>query len=187
MEQNPLDSKPGSEESSTVNTGSLQSGPTNPSKANSGTAHQADPDLMIDRLSYEDTKQYVWRFVVAEKTVEKSLRQKEQELEQWKQRANLAQRVQDTTLIQEAQKSVKFLEQEVEKLRSEYGQLHDKNAVLKEKFKLKIQHTPSVDAHQLLAELEMLANPEEHKVKEKFEDIEAKEELEKLKSKMKKS
>jgi phage shock protein A len=172
MEQNPLDPS---------------SNLTEPSPSNTGTP-QVDPDLLIDHLSYEETREYVWRFLLAEKITEKTLRQREQELEQWKQRVFLAQRAQDLTLIQEAQKRVNGLEQEIEKLKSEYTQLRDKNAILKEKLKQKTQqYAPSVDAHRLLAELEMLVNSQESQLNEKFENLVVEEEVEKLKSKLKES
>ncbi len=171
MEQNPLDPKFNS---------------TEPSPSNAGMP-QVDLDLLIDHLSYEETKEYVWRFLLTEKITEKNLRQKEQELEQWRQRVSLAQHAQDLTLTQEAQKRVNFLEQEVEKLKSEYTQLRDKNAILKEKLKLKAQqHVPSIDAHRLLAELEMLVNSQEYPLNKKFEDLAVGDELEKLKSRLKK-
>jgi len=155
-----------------------------PSPPDTG-APQADPDLMIDHLSYEETKDYVWRFVLAEKTTENSLRQKEQDLEQWKRRVALAQHAQDPTLTEAAQNQVKRLELEIENLKSEYAQLRHKNAILTEKLKLKAAQTPSVDAHQLLAELEMMADTEEHQLRNKLHQKEIEDELEKLKSRLK--
>lgn len=138
---------------------------------------------MIDHLSYEETREYVYRFILAEKATEKDLHQKELELQRWKRRVILAQQAHDSVLIQEAQKQVKLLELEVENLKSEYAQLLHKNAILKEKLKTKAGYAPSIDAHQLLAELEMIADVEEYQLRKKFEEKEAEDELEKLKSK----
>ncbi|MCI0526148.1 MAG: hypothetical protein L0Y56_01660, partial [Nitrospira sp.] len=133
---------------------------------------QADPDLMIDHLSYEEAREYVYRFILAQKATEKSLHQKEQELERWQRRMALAQQAKDPNLVQEAQNRAKLMELEVENLKSEYAQLLRKNAILKEKLEVKARYTPSVDAHQLLAELEMIADVEEHQLRKKFEEKE---------------
>ena len=55
-------------------------------QAEAASFTNADADLMIDDLSYEDAREYVMHFLVAEKKTEKLLQEKQQQFNTWNER-----------------------------------------------------------------------------------------------------
>jgi hypothetical protein len=148
---------------------------------------EADTDLMIDDLSYEDAKNYVLRFLVAEKRTKAQLQEKEQELNTWNERLAFAEKKGLSDHLEEAKRQLHFLVEEKAKLTAELEALHRKNIVLKEKLEFKAKNAgipSSAHAEQLLTNLEQLADVDEYKLKQAMKQQEAEDELAKLKAKL---
>ncbi len=159
-----------------------QSGPASSPDFDVDTA-----DLMIDDMSYEDARNYVMRFLVAEKRTKAQLQEKEQELNKWNERLAFAEKKGLSDHLEEAKRHLHFLVEEKAKLTTELEAFHRKTTVLKEKleFKAKSAGIPSsARAEQLLTDLEQLADVDEYKLKEVMKQQEAEDELAKLKAKL---
>ena len=146
-----------------------------------------DTDLMIDNLSYEDARDYVLGFLIAEKKAKAQLREKEQELNKWNERLAFAEKKGLTETLEDVKRQLHFLVDEKAKLTAEIEALHRKIVVLKEKLdrKAKSAGIPSSShAEQLLSALEQLADVDEYKLQEAMKQQAAEDELAKLKDKL---
>lgn len=146
-----------------------------------------DSDLLIDDLSYEDAKNYVLQFLIAEKKAKAQLREKEQELDKWNERLAFAEKKGLTEHLENAKRQLHFLIDEKTKLTAEIEALHRKIVVLKEKLDLKAKSAgipSSAHAEQLLSALEQLADVDEYKLQEAMKQQAAEDELAKLKAKL---
>lgn len=146
-----------------------------------------DADLMIDDLSYEDAKNYVIRFLTAEKRTEKQLQEKQQEFDKWNERLAFAEQQGTPEQLEMVKRELNALISEREKLKAELEILHRKNIILKEKLQLKAENAgipSSTFAEQLLADFGQLVNVDEYKLQEAMKDQEAEDELAKLKAKL---
>jgi hypothetical protein len=147
----------------------------------------ADTDLMIDNMSYQDAKNYVMQFLITTKKTEAVLQEKQQELNKWNERLAFAEKKGLPEHIEEAKRQLHFLAEERARLIAELDALRRKIIVLKEKldYKAKTAGIPSsTHGEQLLADLEQLADVDEYKLKEAMKQQEAEDELAKLKAKL---
>lgn len=147
----------------------------------------ADTDLMIDDLSFQDARDYVMRFLATEKKIEKLLQEKQQELNKWNERLAFTEKQGTPDQIERVKRELHTLIQERDKLAAERNTLHRKNIILKEKLQLKAknENIPSSSrAEQLLSDFEQIVDVEEYKLKEEMKDQQAEDELAKLKAKL---
>ncbi|MBD3308763.1 hypothetical protein GF339_20320 [candidate division KSB3 bacterium] len=151
---------------------------------------QVDQDLLIEDLSYQDAKDYVMRFLIAEKKLERQLHDKQRELEKWNERLAVAEKNNTPQQLEDVKRHLHRLIQERDTLAAERDTLHRKNVVLKEK----LQHmahnagaAASARAEKLLSDFEQLVDVDEYKLQEAMKDQEADEELAKLKAKLNQS
>jgi hypothetical protein len=148
---------------------------------------EADPDLMIDHLSYEQARDYVLKFLIGEKKTAAALRQNEQDFQKWNERLAFAEQKGMTQQIPEVKRQLHFLIEDKAKLTGELDALRRKIVILKEKLQDKAKNVgipSSAFAEQLLANLEQVANVDEYKLNEAMKQHEAEEELAKLKAKL---
>ncbi len=154
------------------------------------TSTPVDKDLMIDDLSYEDAREYVFHFLTAEKKLEKLLQEKLQELNNWNEKLAFAETKGTAEQVDLAKRYLHTLIQERDKLAAERNELHRKNIVLKEKLQNKAKGVdPSVSARaeQLLADFDQLVDVDDYKLQEAMKEQEAEDELAKLKARLHKS
>ncbi len=147
----------------------------------------ADTDLMIDDLSYQDARDYVIRFLTAEKKTEKLLQEKQQELNTWNERLAFAEKQGTPDQLERVKRELHALIRERDTLKTERDRFHRKNIVLKEKLQHKAKSADipsSAHAEQLLADFEQLVDVDEYKLQEAMKDQEAEDELAKLKAKL---
>jgi hypothetical protein len=152
-----------------------------------GSGADVDRDLLIDDMAYEDARNYVMNFLVAEKKTKAALQEKEAELYKWNERLAFAEKKGMTDILEEAKRHLHFLVDEKAKLKAELEALQRKNTVLKEKLqhKAKTKGIPSsAHAEQLLSDLGQLADVGEYKLNEAMKQQEAEDELAKLKAKL---
>lgn len=150
-------------------------------------ATNVDADLMIDELSYEDAREYVMRFLVAEKKTEKLLQEKQQQFNTWNERLAYAEKQGTPEQVDRVKRELHILIQERDKLTAERDELHRKNIILKEKLQLKTKNadgSSSSRAERLLSDFEQLVDVEEYKLQEAMKEQEAEDELAKLKAKL---
>ena len=149
---------------------------------------EVDKDLLIDELSYQEAREYVMSFLVAEKKTEKLLKEKQLDLDRWNERLAYAEQQGTGEQLERVKRELHALIRERESLRAERDQLHRKNIVLKEKLKAKPQDdaagAASGRAEKLLADFGELVDVEEYKLLEAMKDQEADDELAKLKAKL---
>lgn len=146
-----------------------------------------DSDLLIDDLSYEDAKNYVLQFLIAEKKAKAQLQEKEQELNKWNERLAFAEKKGLTEHLENVKRQLHFLVDEKAKLTAEIETLHRKIVVLKEKLDLKAKSAgipSSAHAEQLLSALEQVADVDEYKLQEAMKQQAAEDELAELKAKL---
>ena len=149
-----------------------------------------DADLMIDDLSYEDARDYVMRFLTAEKKTEKQLQEKQQAFNTWNERLAFAEKQGTPEQVELVKRELHALIRERDALSAEREALHRKNIILKEKLQIKAQGTDvetSSRAERLLADFDQLVNVEDYKLQEAMKEQEANDELAKLKAKIKNS
>lgn len=148
----------------------------------------ANNDVFIDDLSYEDAKEYVMRFLVAEKRTAAALREKQQQLDKWNERLAFAEKEGLTEQLEKVRRELHFLIPERDKLKAELENLQRKNITLKDKLQNKAQSvgiSSSAFAEQLLADFEQIVDVETYKLDEAMKEQAAKDELEQLKAKLK--
>lgn len=149
---------------------------------------EVDRDLLIDDMSYQDAREYVMSFLVAEKKTEKLLQEKQQNLDRWNERLAYADQQGTAEQLERIKRELHVLIRERDTLRVERDQLHRKNVVLKEKLQAKAQNAGadagSTRAEKLLADFSELVDVEEYKLQEAMKDQEADDELAKLKAKL---
>ncbi len=146
-----------------------------------------DTDLMIDDLSYQDAREYVMHFLVAEKKAEKLLQERQQDLNTWNERLAFAEKQGTSDYLERAKRELHTLIRERDTLSAERDALHRKNIILKEKLQLKAKDAnipSSAHAEQLLSDFEQLVDVEEYKLQEAMKAQEAEDELAKLKAKL---
>jgi phage shock protein A len=141
-------------------------------------------DTDISGMDPDAAREYVLGFI---KSLKETRRQRErlvEDLGRWRERIGLAQRQARTDLAEQAGKRAESLRDEVAKLDREEEELKAKVAILKENLKrLQGCFRYTVDAEQLLAQLEMAAGERDDTV-ERIKEIEVQSRLEELKRKI---
>ncbi|PIE33858.1 hypothetical protein CSA56_10120 [candidate division KSB3 bacterium] len=149
---------------------------------------QADADLMIDDLSYNDAREYVLNFLTAEKKTEKLLYKKQQQLDTWNERLAYAEQQGTPEQLEHVKRELHALIQERDVLKQELETLHGKNIILKEKLQSKpraaAESSSSDRAEKLLSDFGQLVDVDEYKLKEALKEQDADDELAKLKAKL---
>ncbi len=150
-------------------------------------ASQVDPDLMIDDLSYTDAKNYVMRFLTAEKRTEKMLQQKQEDFNKWNERLAFVEKQGTPEQLEKVKRELNVLISERDKLKAEFAALQRKNMILKEKLQHKAKDVgipSSAFAEQLLRDFDQLVDVEDYKLQEAMNEQAAEDELAKLKAKL---
>ena len=149
---------------------------------------EIDKDLLIDDMSYQDAKEYVLSFLIAEKKTERLLQEKQQNLDRWNERLAYAEQQGTSAQLERIKRELHALIQERDKLRAEHNNLHRKNIILKEKLQAKTRNAGAEEANaraeKLLADFSELVDVEEYQLQEAMKDQEADDELAKLKAKL---
>lgn len=156
-------------------------------QAEAASFTNADADLMIDDLSYEDAREYVMHFLVAEKKTEKLLQEKQQQFNTWNERLAYAEKQGTPEQVERIKRELHMLIQERDKITVERDDLHRKNIIFKEKLQLKTKNADGSSdsrAERLLSDFEQLVDVEEYKLQEAMKEQEAEDELAKLKAKL---
>lgn len=127
---------------------------------------------------------YVLAYIQTLKETQMAIKRQQEEIALWQNRIQLAQQQNRLDLKAAAETKKAELDAKLAALTAEEQDLLSKVSVLKENLrKLKNKFEYSIDAEQLLAELEMLVG-EQDSLKYKFKEQDAQAELEKLKAKI---
>ncbi|MBN2535403.1 MAG: hypothetical protein JXB88_21170 [Spirochaetales bacterium] len=136
-------------------------------------------------MDVDSAKEYVLSYITTLKQTQRELKVIEGELDLWQKRVEFAKERGRPDLISAAEMKAREISEKYAKLELEEKDLAGKARILMENFKkLKTGFTPTVDAEQLAAELDMITGGPD-KVAEKIIEEETIAELEKLKQKLK--
>ncbi len=144
----------------------------------------ADADL--SGMSKADAHQYVQSYVSSLKTLQKQLREAEDDLQLWQKRARLAYDKSDRELARVALQKWEEAKSNVHRLREEEKELARTVDLLKQNYQ-KLKRTPemTVDAKALNEQLEqVVGSSESRRTERELKNIDLDSELEKLKRKM---
>lgn len=141
-------------------------------------------DTDLSGMDFDSAKEYVVSFVTTLKQTQRKITELSGELKLWQDRKNFAQEKNRPDLVDAAQGKISGLQGEIEKLRIEEQELSGKvKEMMANLKKIKMGFNPTINAEQLLAELEMITGGRDE-VAEKFKEEDVLNELEKLKAKM---
>ena len=141
-------------------------------------------DTDLSGMTPEAARQYVLGFVKSLKETQRQRQKLAEELDLWNKRIELAEKEDRPELAQQAGRRVEIIREDVARLGQEEEDLKGKVGVLKESLKgLPNGFQPTVDAEQLLAQLEM-AIGERDETAEKFQEMKVQSKLEELKRKI---
>ena len=141
-------------------------------------------DTDLSGMTPEAARQYVLGFVKSLKETQRQRQKLAEELDLWNKRIELAEKEDRPELAQQAGSRVEIIREDVARLGQEEEDLKGKVGVLKESLKgLPNGFQPTVDAEQLLAQLEM-AIGERDETAEKFQEMKVQSRLEELKRKI---
>jgi seryl-tRNA synthetase len=153
------------------------------------TNFNTGPDLRdetdLTGMELADAKEYVLSYITTLKETQRDLTVLSGELDLWKKRVSFAQERGRQDLISAAQMKVQEISEKYARLEAEEKDLAGKVQTLMSNLKkLKAGFTPTVNAEQLAAELDMITGGPD-KVADQIKEEETLAELEKLKQKMK--
>ncbi len=141
-------------------------------------------DTDLSGMELIDAKEYVLAFIQTLKEIQLKISKLKEELNVWKERAQLAVERNKHDLKQGADQKVAALNAEIEMLSKEESELKSKIITMKDNLKdLKHKFNFTVDTEQMLADIEMLVGKKDE-LSEEFKKEEAEKRLEELKRKM---
>jgi phage shock protein A len=154
-----------------------------------GADFTGDPNLRDETdlrgMDLASAKEYVLSYITTLKQTQRDLGVLSEELALWQKRSEFARERGREDLISAAEMKAKEISEKYVKLEMEEKDLAGKVQTLMENLKkLKAGFTPTVNAEQLAAELDMITGGPD-KVAEQFKEEETMVELEKLKQKLK--
>ena len=144
---------------------------------------QTFSDTDLSGMTPEAAREYVLAFIKSLKETQRQRDKLTEELDLWVKRVELAEKENRTDLVQQARIRLENIRVDVARLDQEQEVLKRKVDVLKENLKgLPVGFQPTVDAEQLLVQLEMVVG-ERDETEEKFQEMKVQSKLEELKLK----
>jgi len=141
-------------------------------------------DTDLSGMTPEAAREYVPAFIKSLKETRRQRDKLAEKLDLWVKRIELAERGDRPELAQQARSRVESIRGDVARLSQEEEDLKGKVDVLKENLKgLPLGFQPTVNAEQLLAQLEMVVG-ERDETEEKFQEMKVQSKLEELKRKL---
>ena len=138
-------------------------------------------DTDLSGMTPEAAREYVLAFIKSLKETQRQRDELAEELDLWVKRIELAEKENRTDLVQQAKIRLESIRTDVTRLDREEGSLKRKVDVLKVNLKgLPAGFQPTVNAEQLLVQLEMVAG-ERDETEEKFQEMKVQSKLEELK------